>query len=56
MGQHWLEDYMKLKSGITPLGIVLYPFVAIVVAFLILSMYTSRAIYWTKDSFKKKRR
>lgn len=53
MGQNWLEDYMKFK-GITPLGIVMYPAVALVVALLIVSMYSSRAIYWIQDRIKKK--
>ncbi len=54
MGQNWLEDYMKMKSGITPLGIVLYPVIALVVACLIVSMYTSRTVYWARGRFKKK--
>ncbi|WP_161490526.1 hypothetical protein [Paenibacillus sp. O199] len=54
MEQNWLEDYMKFKSGITPLGIVMYPVVALVIAFLIVSMYSSRAFYWVKDRIKKK--
>lgn len=54
MGQNWLEDYMKFK-GITPLGIVMYPFVASIVGALLVCMYTLKLTYWIRKKFKKKR-
>lgn len=50
MGQNWLEDYMKFK-GITPFGIVMYPFVAAIVGVLLTFMYILKITYWIQKKF-----